>query len=148
MIEDRRPQAHSGREEAKCSTSISPGCARAAVPQGAPVGSSSSRSTLHASWQRQDLSQPKRTTCSPSARPRSPGWPQCAQCQAPRGCLPAPRRAMGKPRGGPGRLSPGWMGHSALQNAPFIESSRRIINKESKNHYLHFLAEEMKLQSQ
>lgn len=36
-------------------------------PAGNPVGSSSSRSTLQASWQRQDLSQPKRTPRSPSA---------------------------------------------------------------------------------
>lgn len=43
-------------------TGLCPSC----YPAGNPVGSSSSRSTLQASWQRQDLSQPKRTHCSPS----------------------------------------------------------------------------------
>lgn len=45
--------------------------------------SSSSPCRLHASWQIQDFSQPKRITCSPITHLLpAPGWPQCMRCQA------------------------------------------------------------------
>lgn len=88
--------------------------------------SSSSLCRLHASWQMQDFSQPKRTTCSPITHLLpAPGWPQRVQCQALPGLpaypphtssLPSPPCTMGKPRRIPGQYppSPGWMGHSVL----------------------------------
>jgi len=100
------------------------------------------------------------TSASQSTSPAAPSHtscqPRCVRCQALPG-LPArppaphlrpasPPCTVGKPPGIPRKLGPVWMGRSVLQNAPFIKSFWRITNQ-SKNNY-HFLAEEMKLQSQ